>query len=45
VRCAPLSRGNIGGGGAMMLGADKIGAGPGPGVAWDAAKRERDGPD
>jgi len=28
----------------MLLGANKMGAGPGPGVAWDAAKREREGP-
>ena len=43
MRCAPLSRGNIEWG-AMLLGANKMGAGPGPGVAWDAAKREREGP-
>lgn len=29
--------------GAMLLGANKMGAGPGPGVAWDAARgKERD---
>ena len=28
----------------MLLGANKMGAGPGPGVAWDAAKREREEP-
>jgi hypothetical protein len=39
MRGAQLSRGGVGV--AVLLGADKMGAGPGPGVAWDAAKRER----